>query len=415
MMPIKYSIKSAAKAIVTNKSRSFLTILGIVIGIAAIILIMSIGRGTAKLILGELSGMGAETIVIRPGREPKGPSDIPQTIFADSLKSRDVDALRKKSNVPTLADIAPAVIVPGSVSYGNETYKPTIFGWSADFMRDAFNINPVEGRFFDESEIKNRADVVIIGAKVKRELFGNADAVGENIKIKNKKFRVIGILPSRGQISFLNLDDMVIVPYTTAQLYLLGITHFHEIVVKATDPTVVERTVRDIQLTLRESHGITDPAKDDFFVVTQEGLVKQIGNIMSGLTLFLSLVVAIALVVGGIGVMNIMLVSVTERTREIGLRKALGATEKDIMLQFLLEATMLTLIGGAVGIMLGAIGAFIFPIVLSFATGLDWSFSFPVVAAVLGLGVSASVGFIFGIYPAYQASKKSPMEALRYE
>lgn len=415
MMPIKYSVKSAAKAIITNKSRSFLTILGIVIGISAIILIMSIGRGTANLVLGELGGMGAETIIIRPGREPRGPSDIAQTIFADSLKLKDVEALQRKSNVPTLVDIAPVVIVPGNVSFGGETYRPTIFGWSAEFMRDAFNVYPAEGRFFDESEIKNRADVAVIGPKVKRELFGEANALGENIKIKNKKFRVVGVLPSRGQMAFVNLDDLVIVPYTTAQLYLLGITHYNEVIAKAADASVVDRTVRDIQLTLRESHGITDPTKDDFFVVTQEGAVKQIKNIMDGLTLFLSLVVAIALVVGGIGVMNIMLVSVTERTREIGLRKALGATEKDIMLQFLLEATILTLIGGAVGIILGAVGAFVFPIVLSLATGLNWSFSFPVVAAVLGLGVSASVGFIFGLYPAYQASKKSPMEALRYE
>ena len=204
-------------------------------------------------------------------------------------------------------------------------------------------------------------------------------------------------------------------PYTTAQLYLLGIDYFHEIIVKAESQEAVLRTVRDIELTLRENHGITDPEDDDFFVTTQEGIVEQVQIIIGSLTAFLSSVVAIALVVGGIGVMNIMLVSVTERTREIGLRKAVGATEGDILSQFLFEAVILTVVGGIIGIILGTGLSFLASFVLTAILGVTWIFVFPITAALLGLFVSGLVGLVFGLYPARQAARKSPIEALRYE
>ncbi|MBI3671447.1 FtsX-like permease family protein [Candidatus Azambacteria bacterium] len=204
-------------------------------------------------------------------------------------------------------------------------------------------------------------------------------------------------------------------PYSTAQTYLLGIDYYNEVMAKVEGPEFVAGTVEDIKSTIRENHNITDPKKDDFFVVTQEGLVSQISTIIGALTAFLSSVVAIALVVGGIGVMNIMLVSVTERTKEIGLRKALGATDKDILLQFLIEAIMLTAFGGIIGIISGAALSLIASYILREFMQLDWVFSFPFSAALLGFGVSALVGLVFGIYPARKASRKSPMEALRYE
>lgn len=414
-MTIKRSFTIALSGLRAHKSRSGLTILGIVIGIAAIMLIMSMGRGAEKLILGELGAMGPEIIVIRPGQEPSGPTDIAQTLFADSLKSRDVEALRKKSNVPGLQEVIPVLIIPGSVSYGGETFRPSIFGWSAEFMASTFDIYPREGVLFDESHIASRASVAVIGTKVKKELFGGSDALGKNIKIKDRNFKVVGVLPSKGQVSFFNIDEVVIVPYTTAQSYLLGIDHYHEIIARAESPEAVARTVRDIKETLRGTHGITDPAKDDFFAVTQEGVVEQVKSILGILTVFLSSVVAVALVVGGIGVMNIMLVSVTERTREIGLRKALGATDKNILAQFLLEAVMLTAAGGIIGIALGSGLAFGVSEVLNRFLDLDFQFAFPVSGALLGLGAAAFVGLIFGIYPARQAAKKSPIEALRYE
>lgn len=414
-MTLKNSIKTAAQGLRAHTSRSLLTVLGIVIGITAIMLIVSVGKGAENLILHEISSMGAETVVIRPGREPKGPSDIAETLFSDSLKHRDVEALKRKNNVPGLVDIAPVVIVPGSVSYLGETFRPMIFGWSAKFMAETFQLYPETGILFDETDIRQRASVVIIGAKVKDELFGSDSAVGKNIKIKNRNFRVIGVFPLRGEAAFLNVDEIVLLPYTTAQSHLLGIDYYHEIIARAESPEAVSRMVRDIELTLRETHGITDPEKDDFFVRTQQGLVDQVQKIIQILAIFLSSVAAISLVVGGIGVMNIMLVSVTERTKEIGLRKALGATDRNILTQFLFESIMLTTFGGIIGILLGALLAFAASLVLTNVLDLAWRFTFPVGAALLGLGVATFVGLIFGIYPARQASKKSPIEALRYE
>lgn len=414
-MRLKHKFKIALAGLQTNKSRSALTILGIVIGIAAIILVMSLGEGAKELILSEIQGMGAETIVIRPGREPKGPTDIAETIFSDSLKNRDVEALRRKSNVPGIVDVAPAVIVTGNASYLGETYKPFILGWSAEFLVDFLRLYPDQGEVFSENDIRQRASVAIIGSKVKNELFGDSDAVGQNITIKDRKFRVVGVYAPKGQLAFFNVDDLVLIPYTTAQSYLLGIDHYHEIIARAASADLVDQSVRDIRLTLRESHNITDPSKDDFFIVTQQGLVDQVKIITQTFTAFLSMVIAISLVVGGIGIMNIMLVSVTERTREIGLRKAIGATNKDILIQFLLESVLLTLAGGLIGVVTGLGLSFGISLILGKFLGINWQFLIPLAGIFLGIGVSGLIGVTFGLYPARQASKKDPIESLRYE
>ena len=376
---------------------------------------MSIGQGAESLILRQIGGLGAETIVVRPGKEPTGPTDVGETLLATSLKTKDFQALQKKSNVPGMVKITPVLLVPGSVSFEGETYRPTIIGSEANFFLDIFDVYPQVGIAFDEVDISQNASVAVIGSKVAEELFGRTQALGEQISIKGRKFRVVGVLPPKGQVAFFDLNDLVMVPYTTAQTYLLGIDYFHEIILKAESTDVVLRTVADVELTLRESHGIENAKDDDFFVVTQQGLVEQIQVIIGALTAFLSSVVAIALVVGGIGVMNIMLVSVTERTREIGLRKALGATKKDIMFQFLFESVILTAIGGIIAILLGATLSFLASIVLTAVVGITWSFTLPVSAVFLGLIVSGLVGLIFGLYPARKAAQKSPIEALRYE
>lgn len=414
-MRFTHTFKTATASLRVHKARSFLTILGIVIGIAAIILITSIGRGAENLILAQIAGLGAETVVLRPGKHPTGPSDFVDTLFADSITDRDIDLLERQADSIGIVEIAPAVFLSGSVSYRGETYRPQIFGMPAEFMARTFNVYPSEGTLFTESDIRARASVAVIGSKVKEELFGEEEAIGRTIRFKNHAFRIIGIFPPTGQIAFFNVDEVVLVPQTTAQKTLLGINYYNEVILRAENAEVVPDVIEEVTLAIRESHDIENPDDDDFFVESQQAAVEQIQTITRALTVFLSSVVAIALVVGGIGVMNIMLVSVTERTREIGLRKALGATDSNILTQFLIEAVVLTATGGIVGIAIGGIFGFLASIVLRYALASGWNFAFPVGSALLGFAISGLVGLVFGLYPARQASKKSPIEALRYE
>lgn len=409
-----YTLQTAYRAIRANKVRSGLTVLGIVIGITAIMLIVSIGEGAQNLILGQIQGLGAETIIVRPGRTPTGPTDIAQTLFADSLKKREIDALGRKENVPDLVAMAPAIFISDPVTYGNNIEHPSIFGWSAEFMASMMSVEVKEGMLFDESDIKQSVPVAVLGSKVAEKLFENEDPLGKSVRIRSTNFRVVAVLKP-GNSGLFNVDDMIVVPYTTAMDYLSQQKHYNEVMIKVSSPEAVARSVQDIKATLRELHNISDPAKDDFYVETQQGTINQIGTILSVLTAFLSAVVAISLVVGGIGVMNVMLVSVTERTKEIGLRKALGARNSDILTQFLTEAILLTLFGGLIGVFLGIMFGYLASIGLSRSLGVEWVFTFPVQATIIGILTSAGVGIIFGIYPARQASKKSPIEALRYE
>lgn len=415
-MKLRRTIKIASTGLRTHRTRSFLTILGIVIGIAAIILTMSIGQGAQNLVLSQIQGLGSRTIVVIPGREPSGPTDpaIVDTILSDSLKERELEALKKKENVASARSVMPIVFGTESASFGNETFRLTVLGVSS-LATQIFDLYPSEGAFFTEEEVKSRADVIILGSKAKEELFGDSEALGERVKIKGRNFHVVGLLPKKGQVSFFNFDETAVVPYSTAQQFLFGIKHFNRLIVEAESEEAISRTVQDIEITLRNLHGITDPEKDDFFIETQADLAQRLGTITDILTLLLVSIAAISLVVGGIGIMNIMLVSVTERTREIGLRKALGATNRNILAQFLTEAVILTVAGGILGILIGTLLSFIASLVLSRTLGLNWAFSFPFFAAVIGLLVSGAIGLVFGIYPARKASLKSPIEALRYE
>jgi len=414
-MKIRHNLQTALAGLATHKSRSLLTILGIVIGVTSIILIMAIGEGAQKLIVAEIGGFGAETIIVRPGKEPTGPSDFAESLFSDSLKERELNALLLKGNVPDLIAASPEILIPGSVAYEGETFKPVILGFSAEFLIQTLNLTVSEGITFDETDIRSKARIAMIGSRVKEELFGADSAIGKTIQIKGEKFRIVGVFDKRGQVVFFDLDELVLVPYTTAQTYLTGAKHYAQIIVSVESADQVNRAVEDIKKTLRELHRIENPADDDFFVQTQQGVVEQVQNILSILTLFLTAVVAIALVVGGIGVMNIMLVSVTERTKEIGLRKAIGATKRDILIQFLLEAIMLTGAGGIISIILSAGLSLLIAIIISRFAGFDWNFAFPIPAAILGLAVSTAVGLVFGIYPARKAAEKNPIDALRYE
>lgn len=406
-------IKTALSGLRTNRSRSFLTILGIVIGITAIMLVVSLGAGAQALILGQVQGLGTNTIAVIPGREPSGPSDVAQ-VFSDSLRDKDITALLNRYNVPHLASLMPVLFGAETGVYGANTYHLTIFA-ASELIADVFDLHPTEGGFFDDGDVKSRSDVVIIGSKVRDELFDGQDPLGEKVRIKGRTFRVIGILPKTGGGSLFNFDEAAIMPYTTARDYVFGIKYYHRFIIQADSNKNVEITAADVRTTLRQSHGIEDSAKDDFFVSTQEDLANRLSTITTSLTWFLIAMASISLFVAGIGIMNIMLVSVTERTREIGLRKALGATDRDILSQFLYEAVFLTAIGGLIGIVLGTGLSFLISIALSKGLGVNWKFVFPLSGVFLGLVVSTLVGLIFGGYPARQASKKSPIEALRYE
>jgi len=406
-------VKTAIASLRINKSRSLLTVLGIIIGIASIILIISLGQGAERLILGQVQGIGSRTIGIIPGRQPTGISDVAQ-MFSDSLKEKDLEALKRKENVPNAEIVMPIVFGADTASYGNETFRVTIFG-ATDEIQQLLDVHVERGSFFTEDDVRSLSDGIVIGVKTKEKLFGADDALGKKIRIKEKNLRVIGILPSKGQSSFFDFDESVIMPYTTAQQYVLGIKYFNRISVQASSEDVLTSTLLDIENTLRDSHGIDDPQKDDFFVETSADVVSRLGVITTALTALLSALAAISLVVGGIGIMNIMLVSVTERTKEIGLRKAIGATETDILSQFLIEAVFLTLLGGLVGVASGVGLSLLASFAINTFAGIAWTFIFPLKGAILGVVASALVGLVFGIYPAREAARKSPIESMRFE
>lgn len=398
-----------------NWSRSLLTILGIVIGIIAIVLVVALGQSAEHLILNEISSIGAQAIIIRPGRQPRSPADIAQSAFSDALKAGDITALQKSSNVPGAQSINPAVLVTGEATYQNNLYRPVTFGWTPTALASLFNITPAEGSYFTDHDIRQHSKVAVIGHAVKNELFGQAGALGQFIKIRGHNIRVVGILPPQGQVLAFNVDDIVLLPYTTAQKTILGIDYYHEIYVALAPGAHLPTTADDIRATLRESHRITNPDRDDFFVVTQQDIVNSLQTVTQVLTLFLIAMASISLVVGGVGIMNIMLVSVTERTPEIGLRKAVGATNRDIRQQFLTEAILLTFSGGLIGTTIALGLASLITVIARAYFHLNWPLTFPLSGILLGLLTAVTLGLGFGLYPAAKAAAKHPIEALRYE
>lgn len=409
------TVTSAYQRVLVHRGRSALTVLGIVIGIVAVVLVVALGRGAQQLIVSEVEGFGARLIVIRPGREPAGPTDIAGTLLADSLTERDVVALRRPENVSGLALVEPTVLVPGAVTYHDQVFRPLVFGWTARALVDFYGVSPEVGSFFSDDDVERRARVAVIGWRVKEELFGEASALGEIVRVQNYAVRVVGVLPKRGQVSFLQVDELVLLPYTTAQRDILGISHYHEVLARAHDGVAVEGVAADIRATLRELHGISDLSKDDFNVSTQQDLLQRIGTVIQVLTIFLAMVASVALVVGGVGIMNVMLVSVTERTREIGLRVAVGATAGDIVRQFITEALVLTISGGIIGSLVAVTLSAVMALVIRQQFGLHWTWELPLGALFIGVGAATIIGLVFGFYPAWRAARMDPVDALRYE
>lgn len=400
--------------------RSALTMLGIIIGVGSVILIMSLGSSAQNLIVGQIQSMGSNSIYVEPGAfDPKGGSGMDMAIFEEmtikTLKLKDMEAIEKDS----LVDMAyPMVYGTARVVYQNNDEKITFIGTTPEaYIMDDWHA--VIGRDINEEEVRSMARVATIGYKIASDLFGEEDPIGKTIRIKKTSFKVIGVMEERGTEMFQSYDEYVYVPVTTAQKLLLGIDHLNAITVQAVNGDAVNRLMENIRIILRENHDIYNPegdlSKDDFKVMSQVEASDMMSQIMGILTAFLSSIAAIALIVGGIGIMNIMLVSVTERTKEIGLRKAVGARNKDILNQFLLESIALTLIGGIIGFIGGISISFIVAIILSSVLNMSWGFVVPISAVVLAFGVAAIVGLAFGIYPAKKAAKLNPIEALRHE
>ena len=411
-MHYKDLLRSSVESLGRNKSRSALTILGIVIGIASVILMLSIGEGAEGYILGEVADLGSDLVFVEPSSgDPKG--GPPDPFVQQSLDRDDVKALR---DTGLFSFVSPTLISSFVVSQDQENKFAQIAGVDENYL-SIFPAEITSGRFLENSDVTSYAKVVVLGKTIAEDLFGDQDPVGLKVKIKKNNFRVIGVFGEQGTRFFQNLDQRIAVPISTAQRDLFGVDHVNYIIGRAAGGDV-EAVKAEIQYVLRDTHNIdnpeNDPAKDDFFVSSQSDAVETIGVIGTVLTIFLSSIAAISLVVGGIGIMNIMLVSVTERTKEIGLRKAIGATAGEISQQFLIESVLLTFLGGIIGIVLGVFLSAIAARVLEKMIG-SWDFIIPTSAIFLGVVVSTVVGLLFGIYPAKRAAALDPIEALRYE
>lgn len=402
------------RGLLARKGRSFLTILGIIIGVAGVIIIISLGTGAQALVLGQVTKLGTNLVNILPGKSNE--SGPPASVFGvkvTTLSLRDVQAIENKSRAPHVKEITP--VVQGNVTtvYGKRSIDTSVTGVEGNYP-DIENAPVAQGRFFSLDESKGGLNVAVLGATVKEELFGDSNAIGEVIKIKNVPFRVIGVQQKLGSVFFQDLDDQVLVPFSIAQRQIIGITYIQNALVKIDAPENIKTSIGDIQTILREEHNIRSADEDDFSVRDLADAIKILTSITDVLRMFLALMAGISLIVGGIGIMNIMLVTVSERTREIGLRKALGATSKNIRNQFLIESVILTLGGGIAGVIAGTVISFLIAIGAQ-ALGYDWKFGVSFVAILLAVGVSVVIGVTFGIYPAQKASRLDPIVALRYE
>jgi len=405
------TFKYAFQNLVLQKSRSFLTMLGIIIGVAAVISIMAVGASAQDLLLAQVRAMGSNLIGVLPGASDEmGP---PATLFGieiTTLKYEDALALEK---IPHLTAVCSYVKGRGTISYFNQIKDFDYTGVTPSYL-EVGDTSVESGRFIKEEENDSLARVVVLGSQVKEKLFGRDNPLAQRIKINQISFKVIGVMKERGVAAFENKDEQVFIPLKTAQKLLLGIDHLAFIRAKVNEAANIDLAISQMKDILRYRHRITDPAKDDFSVRSTAQALDILGAITQALKLFLVAVAAISLIVGGIGIMNIMFVVVSERTREIGLRKALGAKRKDILIQFLVESATITLLGGIIGIVLGILIAFIITIGVNYF-GYDWQFIVTPFSIFVSTLMAVSVGLVFGLWPANRASKLNPIKALRYE
>ena len=401
----KESFLMAWASLIANKMRSILTMLGIIIGVAAVIALVSIGNGVKQDIQNSISSLGSNLLMVMPGA-PRTPGVRPSQGSMKSLKVSDYQAISKLDGVKAASPYTANSYV---TIYQSKNWTTTVSGVSSNFQ-DVNNWTMAEGRFISSKNVENRERVAVVGQTVVKNLFAGEDPVGKEIRVKNIPFRVIGVLNSKGNGTMGNdQDDVIFIPYTTAMERVEGVDYLRMVYVVASDDNGIDRLQSDIENLLRVRHSIKDTNLDDFNIQNMKSIMETMDQTTGTLTLFLGAVAAISLVVGGIGIMNIMLVSVTERTREIGIRKALGATYFVIVTQFLIEAVVISLMGGLIGIALG-IGA---SKLIGLASGMSTVISVPTI--VLSFAFSMAIGLVFGIYPARKAAKLNPIDALHYE
>jgi putative ABC transport system permease protein len=396
----------AAKSILKNKMRTALTMLGIIIGVGAVIIMVAIGEGAGSQIRAQVENLGTNMIVVTPGSSAAaGVSQGAQS--RDALTVEDAITLRREIHL--LSMLSPVIIAPTHVVGGQGNWRSAVYGVSTEYQ--AIRDWPVEsGRFFDDSDQRSMRKVVVIGRTIAVNLFPDQDPIGQQLRLRRVPFEIIGVLSEKGQTAQGNdQDDVILAPYTTVQNRLSGRMFIAQILASTSSPEDIAAAQEEIRVVLRESHGLAAWADDDFTVRNQTEIAKAAQGTTEVMTLLLAAIASISLLVGGIGIMNIMLVSVTERTREIGIRLAVGARGSDVLTQFLVEAIVMSIIGGVLGAAVGFVGS----AMLGHAMG--WQTVVSPTTVFIALGFSAGVGLFFGYYPARRAAALNPIDALRYE
>jgi putative ABC transport system permease protein len=405
-MNLSALLQMAGESIVVNRMRTLLTMLGIVIGVGAVIVMVAIGNGARAEVRKQIRKLGANTIVITPGATSQGGASKGAQSF-NRLTAADVDKIERESTL--LVAVSPVVMTGTQVIGGSGNWRSMVNGVSTDYLTIR-NWEVSSGAPFSHDDVLAKRKVVVLGATVANHLFPNGDAVGAPVQLDNVPFTVVGVLEAKGQnASGSDQDDVVLVPWTTAQDRLNGFSILGQILASTASEKDIAPAQEEVKAIMREAHGLGPDGPDDFTVRDQTAIVKAATSSTSVMAALLAAIASISLLVGGIGIMNIMLVSVTERTREIGIRMAVGARGSDVMTQFLVESVVLCLIGGVVGLVLGAGGAAL----LGRITG--WTISTPTYAVLMAIGFSGAVGVFFGYYPARKAASLDPIEALRHE